>query len=110
MHGPFPFKKILQWRQSGPFTDSGAGSSASPDDQSATLLGHQLDEDDIMEDLNGQDLDEMTRQLVSFRQPGCALYRYVRNCNFSLSYSNRAYFIYIFYACLMLMLVTGAHA
>ena len=36
------------------------------------------DEDEIMEeDLEGQDLDAMTRQLVSFREPGNALHDYV---------------------------------
>ena len=35
------------------------------------------DEDEVMEDLEGQDLDEMTKQLVSFRQPGSTLHQHV---------------------------------
>lgn len=38
------------------------------------------DGDEIMEDLEGLQLDDMTKQLASFRQPGQTLYQYVSFC------------------------------
>ncbi|KAK9797753.1 hypothetical protein WJX73_006820 [Symbiochloris irregularis] len=103
VHTGFPMKTIIYWRKSGPFTDDmlvhhkpadcwlplwlarSIHEMESPPKgsiQSALLESRQQaleafgDGDEAMMDMEGQEADAMTRELISFRQPGNSLHQY----------------------------------